>query len=120
MAQRKGGMEKQHKQAEKQHTNSKRVVGKPFPKGVSGNPNGRPKLGFALTDIAREILDEELPTGKTRKEVLMRKVADLAYDGNEAMIKLMWNYVDGMPTQRQEITGADGEPLVIIRDADKT
>lgn len=82
---------------------------------VSGvlNPNGRPKKGLTLTDIAREILEEELPDGKTRKEVLMRKIATLAYEGNETMIKLIWNYIDGMPTQRQEVTGADGQAFTL-------
>ena len=82
------------------------------------NRNGRPKKGFTLTDIAKEILEEELPTGITRKEALMKKVAQLAYEGNETMIKLLWNYVDGMPTQRNEITGANGEGLKFIIKAD--
>jgi DNA-binding PadR family transcriptional regulator len=77
------------------------------------NPNGRPKKGFTLTDIAKQILEENMPDGMSRKEKLMRKVATLADEGNETMIKLMWNYVDGMPTQRQEITGKDGEPLEV-------
>jgi hypothetical protein len=69
--------------------------------GQSGNPNGRPRKGLTLTDIARGVLDEELPSGMTRKEALVRKVASLAYDGNETMIKLLWTYIDGL--QRQEI-----------------
>lgn len=92
----------------------RRVIGRPFPKGVSGNPHGRPKKGMTLTDIAKEILEEQLPDGKTRKELLMRKVAQLAYDGNETMIKMIWNYVDGMPTQRTELTGKDSEPITGI------
>lgn len=75
-----------------------------FVPGVSGNPNGRPKKGLTLTDIAKEILEEELPNGVTRKEALMRQVAKLAYDGNETMIKLLWNYIDGMPTQKTDLT----------------
>lgn len=82
-------------------------------KGVVLNPNGRPKKGLTLTDIAKDILEETLPSGVTRKEALMRKIATLAYDGNETMIKMIWNYVDGMPTQRNELTGADGNEIVI-------
>lgn len=80
---------------------------------VSGvlNPNGRPKKGMTLTDVTREILEEELPDGRSRKEALMRKVATLAYEGNETMIKLIWNYIDGLPVQRNEITGKDGKDL---------
>ena len=75
-----------------------------FVPGVSGNPYGRPKKGLTLTDIAKEILEEELPNGVTRKEALMRQVAKLAYDGNETMIKLVWNYIDRMPTQKTDLT----------------
>ena len=95
--------------------NSKNIVqrdehGRLLP-GVVLNPNGRPKKGLTLTDIAREILEEELPNGMTRKEALMKKVAQLAYEGNETMIKLLWNYIDGLPLSRTELTGKDGEKL---------
>ena len=39
--------------ADKQLTNSKRVIGRPFPKGVSGNLKGRPK-GQSLKEYDRE------------------------------------------------------------------
>lgn len=81
------------------------------------NPNGRPKKGLTLTDIAKQILEETLPSGVTRKQALMSKVAQLAYEGNETMIKLLWNYVDGLPTQRLEHTGAEGNEIkIIIKD----
>jgi hypothetical protein len=64
------------------------------------NRKGRPKKGLTMTDIAKDILEEELPSGMTRKEALMRKIATLAYEGNETMIKMIWNYVDGMPVSK--------------------
>jgi hypothetical protein len=76
-------------------------------KVVSGvlNPFGRPKKGTALTDLMREMLEEPASEGseKTRKEVFVKKVLDMAYGGNETMIKLAWSYIEGMPTQRLEI-----------------
>jgi len=84
----------------KQKKNTPRTAWKA---GQSGNPNGRPRKGMTLTDIAKEVLEEVLPTGITRKEALMKKVATLAYEGNETMIKLLWNYVDGMPVQKQQV-----------------
>jgi hypothetical protein len=77
------------------------------------NRKGRPKKGMTLTDLAKEVLEEELPSGVLRKEALVKKVAQLAYEGSENMIKLLWNYVDGMPTQKQEITGKDGKDLPV-------
>ena len=88
-----------------------------FPENI--NRKGRPRKGLTLTDIAREILEEVLPSGVTRKEVLMRKVATLAYEGNETFIKLIWNYVDGMPTQKTELTGVDGSPVEFLINRDE-
>ena len=33
---------------------SRRGLGKPFPRGTSGNPSGRPKVVFEIRDLARE------------------------------------------------------------------
>ena len=73
---------------------------------VSGvlNPNGRPPSGHALTDIMREVLEEDLPSGKKRKEALVRKVLELAYEGNESMVRLAWAYLEGNPSQQVDMT----------------
>ena len=78
----------------------KRVVGKPFPKGVSGNPAGRPKG-------ARSILQEQFFKALQRKfhengeavldEMIREKPADFA------------KMIAGLMTK--EITGEDGAPL---------
>ena len=43
----------QHKMND-QDTTSKRIVGKPFEKGKSGNPGGRPKIASDIRALARE------------------------------------------------------------------
>ena len=68
------------------------------------NRAGRPPSGQALTDIMREVLEEKLPDGKSRKEALVRKVLNLAYDGNEAMVRLAWSYLEGNPRQALDMT----------------
>jgi hypothetical protein len=56
--------------------------GRPFRKGQSGNPAGRP-LGArnAATQLAEALLDGEA-------EALARKLVELALDGDTAMLKL--------------------------------
>jgi hypothetical protein len=88
--------------------------------GFGDNPQninraGRPKKGQTLTDITREILEEELPSGKTRKEALVRKVLELAYEGDPAMIRLAWAYVDGLP--KQTIEGKIDHRVLTYEDA---
>jgi hypothetical protein len=78
----------------------------PIKKGETRNPNGRPKSGNSITEIAKQFL-EQIPEGqeKTYKEIFFEKVYKKAViEGDIAALKLVWNYVDGMPSQPVDIT----------------
>jgi flagellar hook-basal body complex protein FliE len=65
------------------------------------NKNGRPKKGQAITEILKDLLEQETD-GITRKQRFAEKVLELALRGNESMIKLVWAYVDGSPALKYE------------------
>lgn len=96
---------------------NQRVIGRPFPKGVSGNPNGRPKgSGLSITTEIKKKL-EECPDGQkaTYLQLLINRILKQAIqDGDQQMITKIWNYVDGMPKQSTELTGKDGEKVTFI------
>lgn len=87
---------------------------------VSGvlNPNGRPLKGHSITETIRSMMDEKPEI----KKALGGKILKLALeDGDMAAIRLLWNYLDGMPVQVNEVMGKDGEPLqglVIVKNGD--
>jgi hypothetical protein len=83
-----------------------------FKPGESGNPNGRPmgvknfttKIRDALLKIAVD--DEGKKTDYTYEQALVKTVLEKAIKGKDPnMIKLMWNYLDGMPSQQIDFTG---------------
>ena len=70
---------------------------RPIPKGVSGNPGGRPR-GLSLTALVRAELQKPAADGSgTRAEQLARTVVDLAIAGDKVFAPLVWRYVDGEP-----------------------
>jgi len=72
-----------------------------FEKGQSGNPNGRPVGAKSLTTKVKEAL-LKIADGKdyTYEEALIKSILKKAIvDGDSNMIRLMWNYIDGMPQQ---------------------
>jgi len=86
---------------------------KRFPKGVSGNPNGRPPgSGLSLTtEIKRKLA--EVPNGSKASniEMLIDKIFSMALkEKNEQIIKQIWAYVDGMPKQSTDLT-TNGESI---------
>ena len=91
-----------------------------FQKGISGNPNGRPKKGNTFTDMLEKVLNEsfeEIQTCKGPKRIngkliIANALYQIATDKNNApkirldAINMIMNRVDGKPIQ-QEIMQAD-------------
>lgn len=63
-----------------------RVVGRPFPKGVSGNPAGRPKRSFSIKDAIRQTLEANPDK--------LKEVVQYFIDENR---ELMWQMLEGSP-----------------------
>lgn len=92
---------------------------KPFPKGVSGNPLGRPPgipdRRRISKEVAEVLIDAEWVDGKTVKmgaeyamvAALWRK----AIAGDVAAIKEIQDTLHGKIPDKQEITGKDGEAV---------
>ncbi|MCR4733564.1 MAG: DUF5681 domain-containing protein [Treponema sp.] len=87
-----------------------------FQKGISGNPNDRPKKGKTFTDVLEKVLKErttEIETAKGfktvhGKELLANVLYEIAADKNNApkirldAINIIMNRIDGTPTQQIE------------------
>jgi len=67
------------------------------------NPAGRPKGTKNFTTKVREALNKFVnEEGQTFENQLAEVVVKKAMEGDKEMIKLIWNYMDGMPTQKIE------------------
>ena len=64
-------------------------------KGVSGNPGGRPKKGFAIADMIRaKVTDEDW-------DDILQATVEQAKKGDKAARDYLSNRRDGMPRQTQ-------------------
>ena len=89
-------------------------------KGESGNPAGRPKRNFVLTDALREKLAQPIGgNGKTQLDGVICKLVSLARKGDTHAIQQIFDRLEGRPMQRQEISGPDGGALLVGRMSDE-
>ena len=82
-----------------------RVIGTPFPKGVSGNPAGRPKGSFSITTKIKQHLEEH-------PEVL----EDIIKDIFKKHPDLVWKMVDGQPKSNAPEINIDKAVIFKWRD----
>ena len=76
-----------------------------FKKGQVGNPKGRPKGSLSITDAIRSKLGEVADgEKKTYLELILKRILDKAIKDNDTQtLKLLWNYVDGLPHQSLDV-----------------
>lgn len=96
-------------------TGDKKPRGRPFQKGQSGNPRGRPAVARDFREKCRQWMEE--------KGGGWDQLIDLASVGKPderlRAIQLIAAYAYGKPAQRLEHTDGDGGPLnvqVIVKD----
>jgi hypothetical protein len=83
-----------------------------FQKGESGNPKGRPKRDWTWAGLMEEASEEALESGKTKKEILVDKIFELALKGDMMAIKEVFNRMDGLPAKSVDVTTGN-EPLPV-------
>ncbi len=92
--------------------------------GFVDNPQHRWKGGptkASITERMRQILNEpKKKGGKTWKELVVRRILDKAVKGGDnQMLKAIWNYIDGMPTQNiNQQTTHNQQGMLSIQDAE--
>lgn len=91
-------------------TAKKQQVGVPFTKDDPRiNREGRPKgSGISITTEIKKKL-AKVPKGQkaTYLQLLINRIFKQAIqDGDQQMIKNIWNYVDGLPNQPHGVTGS--------------
>src|SRR5258705_8826370 len=85
-----------------------------FKKGEVHNPYGRPPKGYSITEMMRTLMETTV-TNKDGKEISVREalgksVLQKALKGDTTAQKLIWQYMDGLPMQKTDIT-TGGEKL---------
>lgn len=107
------------KKTDKQQDNSKleknpHLKKHQWKKGESGNPNGRPKNGFALNDHIRDFANVEGKDKKTLLENVVARVYDEALQGNMSAVNFLADRMLGKPNQSIGIREETNEPIKII------
>lgn len=88
---------------------------KPFKKGQSGNPNGRPKKLPALDKLLADVLGEE-KDGLTAADAILRKLRAMAAAGNIRAAEILLDRAYGKAKQTMEHTGSLPTPVFVMPD----
>lgn len=117
------------KVADIQGSNSKMKTprGRPWKKGQSGNPKGRPPKDVSLTSLIKEYLEtvpDIVRKDGTRNTKTWRELIALAWltgaaDGNQALLKELLDRLDGKPESTLKLQTATIADLVAKATAEE-
>lgn len=91
------------------HPNSLANLCKPWEKGVSANPGGRPKGASIMARIEALLLADD---GKLA-DILAKSIVHGAMKGDVNFCKELLNRLEGRVPIKAELTGKDGDPIEI-------
>ena len=102
------------KQPTKERYNKGKQWGKPFAKGQSGNPKGRPPKDLTLTSIIKDLLEKPCPhdSSKTWRYALAEQWLEQCYRGNPQLIKELIDRLEGKVVQ--PLGGEGGGPIRFV------
>lgn len=90
-------------------------------KGERRNPHGRPKGRLSMVTILEKILkskvaisDDGIKRKIKRSDALLLALTNKGIKGDVAAIREVINRMDGLPVQRNELSGIDGQPIELI------
>lgn len=84
-----------------------------FKPGQSGNPKGAPKKDWTWASVLKEAVEEEAKTGRPVKELMAKSMVREVMKGNVNAFNAVVNRMDGMPSQKTDIT-SDGEAIGVV------
>jgi hypothetical protein len=83
-----------------------------FPKGVSGNPAGKPVGAKHMTTKLMEAITRVSADGGTSDDIqIVKTLVEKAKGGDMRGIELILNYVDGKPKQSEGDLGTAENPI---------
>ncbi len=86
------------------------------------NRNGRPRKDESITSIMRNTLQKQVETKEGKKElreIFCDKVIQKALKGDMQAIKIIWNYIDGMPKQTHDVESNNKLNINFVKDDEK-
>lgn len=105
--------------AQIQSQNTKRPRGRPWTKGVSGNPGGRPKNNHtSIFNLLEKRLEELAPgSDKTVKDAVVTGILAILLDRKDkhyaAILKEVSDRLYGKPKESIELSGNAEKPITI-------